>query len=957
MTPEYGLGLPVFVLNFFEQMFSRLAKPTVLVFDNFQDFPVSSPLHELLPQVANMLPDDVTIIFISRTDVYEDFVSLRVSRSLVQIPAEAMLLDNNEARQISSRVIGESVADGEVAQLNKQSGGWLAGLLLLLEGAGEVTGGKEINTSVFDYFAAEVMRRADEETQDFLAKCSLLSVMDAGTAAILTGNARAEVILKNLARRNYFISRLPGDVMRYEFHPLFHDYLQEELHRRFNDDDVRQLRHRAGLILTGQEEYAGAVELLSAAGATEELVQLVLNRAEKMIAEGRYQTLARWLEAIPEPVHRQQPWLLYWRGVSLFPFEPHNASNYFEQAYAKFESANDVAGMYLSWAGIAESCTLQWDDFSHMSGWLEKFYTLNQTHPEYPSAEIEVQVQQALFSVLAHMGSDRREFWQAKEMAERLLVDSSFNTELRIKNGTNLAIFYSWAGQFAEMRRVVETLEMLAKQENISPLSQILIKANHGTLCWITGEPEEASNIIQAAIDIARKSGVHILDSYNYAQLVYAKGIMQDLNGMRQSLAVMKGNLIEHRRVDVAHYLFLMSWYKSLTREYTESLEYARQSIAILKNLSVQMPLSLGSLALARALIEQGDYDAAETMIDRALEFITKTPGRHLEWVGRMQEAYMRLRQGRMEDAVKAVSAAFGIPSSEVEFWTFPHWDVEMVSELCALALKHGIEQDYVNSLIKQWRLLPPQGVLMGELWPWHIRVYTLGSFSLLVDDKPVKLSGKTLELLNAIIALGGRDISTQRLSDLLWRDAEGDQANSNFKTTLHRLRKLIGQDAFALQDGRLSIDTRLVWVDAWALERTLDTLDSASDEELDSLVQKVISQYRGGFLPGEGASWMLSVRERLRSRFLRVIDMAAARLEKLGRSREAIHCYQSALDVDPLAERLYTGLMRCHFHNGETAEGLAAYNRCHQVLAAELGVAPSTETEKWHTKLRQPSS
>jgi ATP/maltotriose-dependent transcriptional regulator MalT/DNA-binding SARP family transcriptional activator len=953
LTPEYALGLPAFTLNFFEHLFSRLPKPAVLVFDNYQDLPSGSPLREMLPLAARALPDGVNIIFISRTDIPEDFAPLRVSRSLAHISADLMVLDDEEACQISNRIMGGTVADDKVVLLNRQAGGWLAGLILLLEGAEDLSNGEVINAMVFDYFAAEIMRKADLETQLFLAKCSLLPVMDAGTAAVLTGNPRAELILKNLVRRNYFISRLPGEVMRYEFHPLFRDYLREECCRLCADQEMLELKRRAGHILADQEEYVDAVELLSAAGAIDELVELVLARAEEMVAEGRYQTLAKWLEAIPETAYRQQPWLSYWHGVSLMPFEPHNAGKCFEQTYAAFESSRDVAGLYLSWAGIAESCTLQWDSFSHMHGWLEKFSVLNETYPDYPSPEIEAQVQYALYSVKVYIDPGNLDF---QGTTERLL-NSHFNADFRIKNGANLALFYSWSGKFQEMRGVMETLELLAETENISPLSQILIKVNRGTLYWLTGEPEQACDTIQEAIDIGRQSGVHIMDSYSYAQLLYAKGVMQDLDGMRQILELMKKHLLEHRRIDVAHYKFHMGWYRILTREYSASLEYMRQCMTILEDLSAQMPISLGSLGLARALIENGDYGAAATALDRSLQFSLATPSRHLQYLARMLEAYMYLRQEREDDAVNALSAALKIAASESEFWTFPLWDGEMVSELCALALRHEIEQDYVRSLIKKWCLSPPVNIPAADLWPWRIRIHTLGGFSLSIDDKPVKSSGKTLEMLKAIIALGGHDIIAHEISDRLWPDADGDQANRSFKVTLHRLRKLITQEALELHDGRLSLAPRWVWVDIWDIERNLDALVSVSDEELASLAQKAVTQYRGSFLPNENDSWVLSMRERLRSRFLRIIDMATERLIETGQSRVAINCYQGALEVDPLAERFYIGLMRCYFNHGEVAEGLAVYRRCQQTLATELEVAPCAETEKWHEMLRGFSS
>ena len=73
------------------------------------------------------------------------------------------------------------------------------------------------------------------------------------------------------------------------------------------------------------------------------------------------------------------------------------------------------------------------------------------------------------------------------------------------------------------------------------------------------------------------------------------------------------------------------------------------------------------------------------------------------------------------------------------------------------------------------------------------------------------------------MIALGGENVSEERLSDLLWPDAEGDAAQDALSTTLHRLRHLLTHDAIHRQAGRLSLDRRHCWVDAWALDHMLE--------------------------------------------------------------------------------------------------------------------------------------
>jgi len=88
-------------------------------------------------------------------------------------------------------------------------------------------------------------------------------------------------------------------------------------------------------------------------------------------------------------------------------------------------------------------------------------------------------------------------------------------------------------------------------------------------------------------------------------------------------------------------------------------------------------------------------------------------------------------------------------------------------------------------------------------------------------------------------------------------------------------------------------------------------------------------------------------MRERLRSKFLRVVGLLGRGMEMEGRWAEAVACYRRGLEVEDLAEGLYQRLMICHHRAGQPAEALAAYRRCEKTLSAALGIAPSVETER----------
>ena len=247
------------------------------------------------------------------------------------------------------------------------------------------------------------------------------------------------------------------------------------------------------------------------------------------------------------------------------------------------------------------------------------------------------------------------------------------------------------------------------------------------------------------------------------------------------------------------------------------------------------------------------------------------------------------------------------------------------------------------------------------------VRICTLGRFSLLLHGQPARFGRKTphrpLELLKAVIAFGGRDISYSMLTAALWPDSDGDDAKRAFDTTLHRLRKILGDDRIIiLQEGKVSLDARYCWTDVWAFERLLGrlnrirNLDTAGRDALalEQLTEQLLSLYQGHFLARDDmTSWSISLRERLRSKYIHNLLETGRYWEIHGFWEKAIACYQRGLEVDDLIETFYQRLMVCYLELQRYSEGLATYRRCCRVLSITLGLLPEAETEVLNNELR----
>jgi two-component SAPR family response regulator len=236
-------------------------------------------------------------------------------------------------------------------------------------------------------------------------------------------------------------------------------------------------------------------------------------------------------------------------------------------------------------------------------------------------------------------------------------------------------------------------------------------------------------------------------------------------------------------------------------------------------------------------------------------------------------------------------------------------------------------------------------------------RVHVLGRFRLLEGGTPISIPPrlrKPQELLQALIAFGGTEVSAGLLIDALWTDSEGDAAYHALESGLYRLRQLLGtRDAVRMEGGKITLSRDRLSVDMWDLEEGLRRVVDPADV-LDR-IDRLRLLYQGHFLQHESEKpWIVKARHELRDRFLRAIREAAWECERAHRWEDAANLYRSGIELDSLNEGLYRGLMLCHQKLGDHSEALQAYRRCRELLTRFLGIPPNAKTQALYHSVRE---
>lgn len=968
LTPEYLGGLPAFSRGFFRKFCERLPPPFTLVFDNYQNLPVESVMHGLLSEGLTQLPVQATVIFISRSEPPPVFARLRANQNINIIGWDELRLDRDELQgMLQSQRPG--VSDKAVTMLYDKTGGWAAGVILMLEAQhpDAIDLDRTNPQGVFDYFAGEVFSKASPALQDFLCKSGFLPQMTVQMAEALTGDQQARRMLSDLASQHYFINqRRQTEDIQYQFHDLFREFLMAQARVRFTSQQLTQIQRRAAQTLEQTGNVEQAVWLYNEIADWQALTPLILQHAPLMIQQGRNQTVMSWIGLLPLDITSQTPWLLFWLGVSGIPFSPPEARKSLERAFAKFETQQDYAGAMLSWSAIADTYVLSVAAIQPLDRWIQWFTERMEIFANLP-IDIQARVASSMASALHLRQPQHPEHaaWTERALA---LTEHHSDLSLRVQTRFFSCFYFLFRGDLARLKIVVGELKHLSTLDAVSPAMKLL--ALYGELLQQIAleRLDEVINIVTHALQQAEESGVHLWDNLFVGVAVHSALQTGNAGLAQEYLVKMERLLDEARPWDASYYYMLMAWFGCMSDKPSQALQHMTKALKLVQECGTPLIEALHHQGMVQILYRYGKYDPAVEHLAE-MHYLAEQQNNPYLWFATYlctaQIAFADPKGGTPERGYTALRQAFGLAREHDIITRFALWLwlPEELAKLCARALDAGIEPDTVRRFIRTCGLAPPIVSLACENWPWPVRIYTLGRFSVHHDYEPLsfkaKAQHKPLELLKALVALHDQDLMARDLTQVLWPELSSEAARAALDVNLHRLRKWLGNNEAVISEaGRVKLNPRCCWVDVWAIDRVFNKIENAvhapqaAYESLASLTKKMFDWYRGNFLSGLSASWCLLPRERLHAHFVRAVSAVGEYWEKGAQWRQAVDCYERALEADPLPEKFYQRLMACYQRQGLSSEAVATYERCQRILAASSGAQPSAATQAIYQSL-----
>jgi DNA-binding SARP family transcriptional activator/ATP/maltotriose-dependent transcriptional regulator MalT len=219
-----------------------------------------------------------------------------------------------------------------------------------------------------------------------------------------------------------------------------------------------------------------------------------------------------------------------------------------------------------------------------------------------------------------------------------------------------------------------------------------------------------------------------------------------------------------------------------------------------------------------------------------------------------------------------------------------------------------------------------------------------LGGFSVTADGATLDVApGRSSDLVK-MLALTDAPLPTDEVIETLWPEVDPATGRSRLRNLLNRLRGMVG--GLVVRDGETLALAPGVAVDARDFDAEARSALAATGADRLGVARSALARYSGELLPADRyADWTAAPRERLRRRYLEVLDVLAADAEERGDLDEAIRRLGEAIESEPLDEPRYVRAATLCLAQGRRGSAGAFVERATAVLD-DLGLPRSAELE-----------
>src|SRR6266446_1551341 len=312
-------------------LINRLVEQTeqvVLVLDDYHLI-TEQAIHRARSYLLDHLPPQLRVILSSRSDPPLPLARLRACGQVLEVRTDQLRCTLEEARVFLREVMGLTLADQELEEVEGHTEGWLVGLRLLGLSLQERTDPgdvlEELHGSqryILDYLMEEVLRRLPPSVQTFLVRTCVLKRLSASLCDVVLEQTDSQELLEFLEQANLFLVSLDRQRRWYRYHALFAEALRYRLEHT-QAELAPALHHRASVWYA---EHGQTTEAISHAITAREwpwAADLLEQVSAPIWGNSEHARVRHWLEQLPVEVVRSRPRLCLAYAKTLFMVAPY----------------------------------------------------------------------------------------------------------------------------------------------------------------------------------------------------------------------------------------------------------------------------------------------------------------------------------------------------------------------------------------------------------------------------------------------------------------------------------------------------------------------------------------------------------------------------------------------------------------------------------------------------------
>ncbi|MEK6220872.1 MAG: tetratricopeptide repeat protein, partial [Chloroflexota bacterium] len=651
------------------EAFETIDEHFTLILDDYHLVDSVDLIEHFINQFIQDMHENIHIIIASRKIVNIPDITLLVARGQVDgLDFSDLAFQVNEVQSLLQQNYHIHLKENVVAELIKETEGWITGLLLSTKTVWQSLTDKSRVTrtsgvDVYEYLAKQVLDQQPPVIREFLLYSSLLEEFNSELCTVVLGEPPGDLtwqqMIDEILQKNLFVIPIEGEEIWLRYHHLFRDFLQAQFSAE-NPEKVDGVLLALADEYTIRQEWEKAYALYRRTGGTDAGADFIEKVNQPLWDAGRILLLEQWLNALSPAELTSRPILLARKAtISCEQGDIERGFDYFSQAekiFSRTANKTELARVY------ANRASWQYVQGNYMAALEDVDNTLNITGYKKSMRRIwaeATKAQGASLASLGHLNEGIKYLHKALSANEELGLDNNAASccidlgmflkingdyEAAIKiyrkgiayykkvNNTasyatqlnNLGVHYHFLGNLEDAKSTLEESLILAK--NIRrPRLESAVLASMGDLYLDLDATEAAESAYLQAQNIENANSNNFLNSYLALAQVKISRIQNNNTKVTQQLNKISIDIDEQTSITIRG--MINQEYGALAESqsnHKEAIRYYEIAVRIFSDGGLKSETAQAKICLAYAWYNAGEVGKAIDALKQAFKITNK---------------------------------------------------------------------------------------------------------------------------------------------------------------------------------------------------------------------------------------------------------------------------------------------------------------------------------------------